>query len=298
MNLRVYFLETRPQFLILSAVLVFLSVSMALYFGSLHWGYAILCLAGLTLLHTSVNVLNDYFDYKSGVDFKTKRTPFSGGSGLLVEGKISPQATLALGLISFVLTLPIGLYFVLIYGWGLLLLFLFGAFLVLSYTSWLTKLGNGIPELSAGLGLGTLPVIGMYVILSSGFKLPALYASIPSGLLVANLLLLNEVPDSSADKTAGRKTLPIVLGRHKSIVVYAILTALVYLWTVLGVVLRVMPISTLIALLTVPIAVRTIRIALKHTEVPGIIPALAGNVQVVLLTQVLLAIGYIIARII
>ena len=194
MNLRIYFLVTRANFLVLSVVLVFLSASISLYFGSLHWGYVLLCLVGLVLLHTSVNVLNEYYDYRSGVDFKTKRTPFSGGSGSLTEGKISPRATLTLGLVSFALALPIGIYFVLIYGWGLLLLFLIGAFFVLCYTSWLTKLGYGIPELSAGLGLGTLPVIGMYVILSSEFRFSALYASIPSGILVTNLLLLNEIP--------------------------------------------------------------------------------------------------------
>ena len=112
MSIKYLFLETRPQFLLLSPILVFLGMAMAMYQGSFSWVYFLLSVIGLTLLHTSVNVLNDYSDHKTGIDFKTKRTPFSGGSGFLTIGKVNPEAALKLGLGSFFLAVPIGVYLV------------------------------------------------------------------------------------------------------------------------------------------------------------------------------------------
>jgi 1,4-dihydroxy-2-naphthoate octaprenyltransferase len=95
------FLSTRPQFLVLSVILVFLDASLASYFGTANLSYALVCGLGLVLLHISTNVLNDYFDYKSGIDHRTKPTPFSGGSGFIVSGKIKPSISLTLGLGAF-----------------------------------------------------------------------------------------------------------------------------------------------------------------------------------------------------
>ncbi len=113
MNPKVWFLETRPQFLMLSVVLAFLGTAIAWYDGYFHLGHALLAGIGLVLAHISVNTLNDYFDYRSGIDLATKRTPFSGGSGILPAGLLSPAQVLWLGLGSFLLTVPIGIYFVL-----------------------------------------------------------------------------------------------------------------------------------------------------------------------------------------
>src|SRR4030042_5892414 len=117
MPLKTYFLETRPQFLVLSLVLIILSTSMAFYDGVFNLKYTLLTLVGLLLLHISVNTLNDYFDYKSGIDLKVNRTPFSGGSGLLPAGKISARQTFWLGAISFILAVAIGVYFIFNKGW-------------------------------------------------------------------------------------------------------------------------------------------------------------------------------------
>ncbi len=295
MKSAVYFSETRPQFLILSVVLVFLATAMSHYYASINWMYTLLCFSGLILLHTSVNVLNDYSDYVSGVDFRTHRTPFNGGSGLLTSGKISPETTLKIGLISFGLALPIGGYFLFARGWFLLPLFLTGAFLTLCYTEWIAKSGYGLPELAAGLGLGALPVFGMFIIMSPEFKFSALYASIPSGILVTNLLFLNEFPDTEADKIAQRKTLPILLGHRRASQIYAFLTVMVYVWIAVGAALNVLPFYTLTTFLTFPLALKAVKVALRHHHLPEILPALAANVQMVILTQLLLGMSFVLA---
>jgi len=105
------FLETRPQFLLLSPILSFLGMSIALYNGSFNTLYFILAAVGLVLLHASVNTLNDYSDYKTGVDLKTRRTPFSGGSGFLPSRLLKPSTVLKIGLGSIILAAPIGIYF-------------------------------------------------------------------------------------------------------------------------------------------------------------------------------------------
>lgn len=295
MKLKIWFVETRPQFLILSVVLVFLGTSIAWYDGAFHLGYALLAFLGLLLAHISVNTLNDYFDYKSGIDLMVKRTPFSGGSGILPAALLTPGQVLGLGVGSFLLTIPIGVYFVITRGWLLLPLLLVGGLCILLYTPFILK--TRWPEWAAGLGLGTLPVLGAYFVQTAAYTLPTVVASIPSGILVHNLLLLNEFPDAEADRQANRKTLPIVMGVTRAGIVYSALTVLVYLWIIGGVVAGVMPAFTLIALLTLPFAIKAISGALKPQEMSKLMPAMGNNVLVVLLTQLLLGIGYILAGI-
>ena len=295
MKLKIWFLETRPQFLLLSVVLAFLGTCIAWYNGAFHLGHAILAFIGLLLCHISVNVLNDYYDYKSGIDLKTRRTPFSGGSGFLPAASLKPEHVFRFGLACFLLAVPIGVYFVLVSGWFLLPLLVVGAICILLYTPLLTKLDW--PEWSPWVGLGALPVMGTYFVQTGEYTLPAVVAAIPSGILVHNLLFLNEFPDTEADKTAGRKTLPITLGKTKASIVYSALTGLVYLWLVVWVAVGLMPVFCLIALATLPFAVRAIRGALRYQDESKLMPAMANNVLVVLLTQLLLGIGYLLAGI-
>ena len=294
-QLKVWFLETRPQFLLLSVVLVFLGTCLAWYDGAFHLGYALLAGVGLLLTHTSVNVLNDYFDYRSGIDLETKRTPFSGGSGILPAALLKPRQVLWFGIVSFLLALVIGIYFIVVRGWLLLPLLLVAAASVLLYTPFILKLRW--PEWAAGMGLGTLPVLGAYFVQTAAYTPSAVIASIPSGILVHNLLLLNEFPDVDADKKAGRKTLPIVAGKRRAGIVYSALTIAVYLWIIASVATGQMPIFTLIALATLPFAVKAIRGALKPEDMSNLMPAMGNNVLVILLTQLLMGIGYILARI-
>ncbi|MDI6814965.1 MAG: prenyltransferase [Dehalococcoidales bacterium] len=295
MKLKIWFLETRPQFLLLSVVLAFLGTCIAWYDGAFHLGYALLAFVGLLLCHISVNALNDYFDYRSGIDLEVKRTPFSGGSGILPAALLKPRHVLWFGLVSLLLAVPIGVYFVMTLdrGWLLLPLLLIASVCVLLYTPFLTKLGW--PEWAPGVGLGALPVLGMYFVQTTAYTLPVVVASIPSAILGHNLLLLNEFPDTEADRKAGRKTLPITMGKARASILYSALTLIVYLWIIGGVVAGQMPAFSLIALLTLPFAIKAIRGDLKHQEISRLVPALGSNVIVVLLTQFLLGIGYILA---
>jgi 1,4-dihydroxy-2-naphthoate polyprenyltransferase len=294
-DLKIWIMEARPQYLLLPVVLVLLGTAMAWNDGAVKVGYAVLALAGLLLCHISVNVLNDYFDYKSGVDLKTLKTPFSGGSGLLPAGRLKPRPVFWYGTICLLLAVPIGIYFTVIQGWQLLPLLFLGALCIVLYTPLILK--HRFPEWSPGLGLGTLPVLGAYFVQTGQFTLPAVIASIPSGLLVLNLLLLNEFPDAEADKTASRRTLPITMGAKKAAFVYSALTILTYVWIIGAVIFSTMPLYVLIALLTLPFAIKAMQGSFASNDLNKILPAMASNVLVVLVTQLLLGIGYILAAV-
>ncbi len=290
-----WLLVIRAPFLPLSVVLAFLGTCIAWYDGSLHFGYALLAFFGLLLAHISVDVFNEYFDYKSGVDFKTQRTPFSGGSGALPSGLVSPKQALWLGIGSLLAIIPIGIYFTIVQGWQLLPLLLVAAICIVIYTPFILKMGW--TEWAPGLGMGALPILGAYFIQTGEYTLPIVIASVPSGILVHNLLLLNEFPDVDADVTVNRRTMPITIGKGKASIIYSVLTGIVYLWIIGGVIAGQMPVFSLLGLLTIPFAIKAIRGALKYQDMIKLGPAMANNVMVVLLTQLLMGIGYILARV-
>jgi 1,4-dihydroxy-2-naphthoate octaprenyltransferase len=101
----------------------------------------------------------------------------------------------------------------------------------------------------------------------------------------------------AADRKAGRKTLPIVIGKDRAAWVFSALMALVYLWIIGGVVVGQMPVFALLGLLTFPLALKAIRGSFQHRDMARLVPALGANVMVVLLTQLLMGIGYILARV-
>lgn len=295
-KVKIWFQETRPQFLLLSVVLVALGTAIAWYDGYFNWSRFVLTLLGLLLVHISVNVLNDYFDYKSGIDLEVQRTPFSGGSGILPQGLLKPESVYKFGLGCMGVALIIGLYLTLISGWKLLPLIIVGGVVSYFYTPHLTRWLIG--ELWAGLGMGALPVLGIYFVQTGEYNLGILIASLAPGFLTANLLFLNEFPDVGPDEKAGRYHLVIALGRRKASRLYLGLVVVVYLCIIGGVVSKLMPAITFIALATTPFAFKAVRGALKdYDHAQKIVPALGANVMTVLGTDALLALSYFLARI-
>jgi len=293
--LKVWFLETRPQFLTLTVVLAFLGTVIAWYYDYFHLGHAILAGIGLLFTHISVNTLNDYFDYRSGIDLATKRTPFSGGSGILPEKLLSPRQVLWLGLGSLILAVPIGIYFTVVSGWPLLPLLLVAAFFILLYCPLILK--RPWPEWAAGAGMGTLPVLGMAFVQMGSYTWETVIAAIPSGFLVHNLLLLNEFPDAEADRQADRKTIVITTGKKRAAIFYTVVALAVYVWIIAWVVADYMPVWTLLALITLPLTVRAINGAIHHDNPAKFMPGMAANVMAMLGTQLLIGIGFILGRV-
>jgi 1,4-dihydroxy-2-naphthoate octaprenyltransferase len=213
----------------------------------------------------------------------------------LPSGLLKPRNVLLFGLVSFFLAVPIGIYFMLVSGWLLLPLLVAGSICVLFYTPIITKIPW--PEWSPGLGLGALPVLGFYFIQTGHFTVEAVIGSIPSGILVHNLLLLNEFPDVEADLIADRKTLPIVIGKRKAGLVYSFLTLGVYFWIIGNIFVGNLPGICAISILTLPLSLKAIEGALKYDDRGKLMLAMKNNVLVVLLTQFLMGLGFILSKI-
>ncbi len=296
-KLKLYFLETRPQFLILSVVLVLHGAALAAWArpGSFHLGLMLLAMLALALMHGSVDALNDWDDWaRSGIDRETKRTPFSGGSGLVPSGQIPPRGALALGVGTLAAGCAIGLYLAWVAGWPLLVIGIVGALSVALYTPLLTRLGLG--ELFAGLALGTLPVVGTYFLLTGHIDGVAWISGIPAGLLTYNLLLLNEFPDAEADAGGGRHHMVVLLGKRRARWLYAAVEVGAYVAVVVAVTMRVMPAWTLLTLGAGVFAAKAISGALRHYDsFEALIPSQGANVAAVLASNALLAAGYLVA---
>lgn len=282
----------RLPFLLLTPACVSVGIGTAYWqTGSLNGFYVLLIIIGALTAHISVNVFNEYFDSKSGLDSKTIRTPFSGGSGALQANPSLSNVALRLAWFTLGVTASIGIFFVSVLGWQLLPLGLLGLLLLATYTTWWVY-NPWLCLIAPGLGFGVLMVIGTHFVLTGEYSSVALVASLPVTLLVSGLLLLNQFPDVEADESIGRKHLPIILGFQNSAWVLGGFYLLTYLIVIISVLLKILPIYCLLSLATAPLAWKAFRGAKSFKgNIPQLIPAMGMNVVVTLLTPVLLAAG-------
>ncbi len=273
-------------------VCVFTGIAASLYDGiPLNVLHLVLAFIGALCAHIAVNVLNDYFDYRSGIDLKTQRTPFSGGSGILPAASMKPSHVLFLGLSNLAIVILIGIYFIIVYKLAILPIGLPGVLIIYLYTPYLTKISYVTEFVGPGLGFGLI-VLGTYFTQSGTYSASALIVSLVAGLLIANLLLLNEFPDVEADRSVGRKHLPIILGTGTAVVIYCAIAILAYVAIIAGVATNILPPLALLGLLTVPLGIKAMNSALEnHNNIKRLLPALGTNVLVVLLTPLLMSIG-------
>jgi 1,4-dihydroxy-2-naphthoate octaprenyltransferase len=282
----------RLPFLILTPACVLLGIATAARSGMpIHPLPVLIVLIGSVCTHISVNAFNEYEDYKSGLDARTQRTPFSGGSGTLPTNPAMVRSALITALVAFAIVALTGLYFTWQRGLALLPLGLLGMLVILTYTPWLTK--NPVLCLVApGLGFGPLMVMGTHFALTGQYSLTAFVASLVPFFLVSNLLLLNQFPDVDADRTVGRKHFPILIGRHLSSIIFSSFLVLTYLAITLGVALAILPLGALLGLITLILAIPLLRGSIKYADdISNLVPLLGNNVLVNLLTPVLVAVG-------
>jgi len=285
----------RLPFVILTPACVLVGLGTAVWsIGKINGLYFTLALIGSIAAHISVNAFNEYFDFKSGLDHKTHRTPFSGGSGTLPESPELARQALNIALAAIIITALISLYFLRVRGISLLPLGALGLLIIIAYTPWFTH--NPVLCLIApGLGFGPLMVMGTDFVLTGGYSWTSFFASLVPFFLVNDLLLLNQFPDIEADQSAGRRHFPIILGRRVSSLIYGTILFLAYPSIVLGVTLGHLPPTSLIGLLTllisVPVIVGTYRFA---ESVEKLVPSLGLNVIINIATPVLVAIGLLV----
>jgi 1,4-dihydroxy-2-naphthoate polyprenyltransferase len=283
----------RAPFLLLPFTLVAAGAAAAAYEGAFGWGPTLLALVGLVLLHAAVNALNEASDMRTGIDLRTTRTPFSGGSGTLPAGRLSVRATRVFAYACAVIGGLIGGWFAMRLGPMFALLMAVGAASVLFYSDVFARIGVG--ELFAGLGLGALPIWGAAWVQGQPPGPAALWAGVPGFFMTFNLLLLNEFPDEEADRAGGRVNLVLMLGRKGAALVYAAAALLTPASIVVAVILKALPAHALAAVAPSLLLAKPLLWAFGDTREPVPIPALGANVVWNLTTNAVLALAIVVA---
>ncbi len=239
-------------------------------------------------------MLNEYHDFKSGLDFKTMKTPFSGGSGALPNNPKVANAVLLLGLLTLFLTIAIGIYFISTIGATILPIGLVGLVIIVTYTQWLNRMPR-LCLIAPGMGFGLLMVIGTHIVLTLDYSLLVWLVSLIPFFLINNLLLLNQYPDMQADASVGRKTFPLAFGVKRSNQVYGVFMLLTYSLILLYVLTGIVPPLGYIALIPLPLSIFAWIGAIKHKENIGKFQQhLGANVAATILTPFLLGLSILI----
>jgi len=268
--------------------------------GAIDWARAALALVAILFLHAGANLANDYYDHLSGNDEinLTRAWPFTGGSRFIQEGWARPREILAASLISIAFGALIGLYFVSLLGYPILLLGLFGAATGFFYTASPLRLGyRGLGEIVIFLDFGLLPVLGAHYVQTETFPPAAALAGCVVGLLMTNVLWINQFQDAEADAAVGKRHGVVRLGRRPSALVHAALFAAAYGLIAAGIAAGILPAWSSLAFLSAPLALLAAAVSLRHHDhLDRLRPANIATIAVHLATAVLLAIGLALAR--
>jgi 1,4-dihydroxy-2-naphthoate octaprenyltransferase len=294
---------TRLPFLTATIIPVVLGILIAASNGAFSLVPALLTIIGAALVQLGLNVANDVFDTVSGADdANVTPTQFSGGSRVIQYGLVTLRQMATLATLFYVIAGVIGLVLLATNGSpALLVIGVVGFIVSLGYTAPPLKfVYRGLGEVAVAIGFGPLMLLGAYVVQTGGtLSLEAFVASIPVALLVALILYVNEIPDRRGDAHAGKRTLPVRFSRTAVINGYRVTVSAAYVALVAGVVLGVLPIPTLLMLLTIPLALQVSRGLEPNYDNPyGLMAIMGVNVQLHLRAGLLLLAAYVVVLIV
>ena len=282
----------RIRFLLASVIAVSLGLAINWWqTGSIEIFDAILTMCGVLSLHASVDLLNDYWDFKRGIDTATQRTKMSGGTGVLPEGLLKPKQVYAAGIIFLIAGTAIGAYFVFTDG---IIIGLILAFAVLSVYFYSTKIVDwGLAEIFIVIK-GTMIVIGTYFIQTAQITESAVLGGIVVGTLSSFVLFITSFPDHDADKAKGRKTLVINLGKQKACSLFWVFPIIFYSVSIFAIIIEVFPIYCLIILSTVPLVIKFgKKLKQNYEKLDKLLPIMSSTLVFSRVTGILLVVGFL-----
>lgn len=260
--------------------------------------YFILAFTGMALVQFALTMLNDALDYLYGTDASgsEEKNPYSGGSGVLVDGVIKPGEMLAVVAVFYLIALGIGVYLSLAVGYGVLYLVLLGFFISIFYSAKPFRFAyTGIGELAMLLGYGPVITLGAYYIQTQELAFLPVIAGLVPGMLMWAMIVVNEIPDYEEDKKAGKRNLVVRLGREKGKDLFTLALVGIYSFIAALVLAGLFPRGALIAFLSAPIAFKAVRY-LRQYYLDKVRVAAANRemVKVYSTTMLLLTLGFLI----
>lgn len=245
-----WFAATRPAFLSASVLPVMVAGTLVGFDRLAPETYTIrllVCMLAIALVHAGANVLNDAFDDANGTDAANvgRLHPYTGGARFIQNGVLTHAQSLRLGLVLLLSGSVIGLIMVALTGPELLLVGAIGVVLAVTYTAPPCLVCRGLGDLVIAITFGLLPLVGVSLVLTGHIPLEAWWVGAGLGCFAAAILWINAIPDISADRSAGKLTLPARLGPKRA-------ARLVSAWFVAGLAILLaapLPPPTWIALL-------------------------------------------------
>jgi 1,4-dihydroxy-2-naphthoate polyprenyltransferase len=282
----------RIRFLLASVIAVTTGLTISYWrTGQIDPLSGILTYVGVVFLHASVDLLNDYWDHRRGIDSTTTRTKFSGGTGVLPEKLLSPRAVYSAGIVFLILGAAIGTYFVVTKGITVAIILGFAVAAIYFYSTSIVNAGLG--ELFVAIK-GAMIVLGTFYVQTTTIDPAAALIGIIVGLLSATVLFINAFPDYAADKSGGRRTLVIVLGRRNAARVFPLFFIAAYGMIVVSVLVGYATVYAMISLGSFPLALRALmQVRGKNVEVNDLVPAMASTVMYSRVTGFLLAFSFL-----
>lgn len=282
----------RVKFLLASVIAV--SLGLAINWNQNHiidlFG-AFLTFAGVIALHASVDLLNDYWDYKRGIDTATKRTKMSGGTGVLPEGLLKSSSVYRAGIGFLILGSIIGFYFV--FADGIIIAAILG-FAILSIYFYSTKIvDSGLAEFFVAVK-GAMIVLGTFFIQSNQITIEPILGGIVVGVLSSLVLFIASFPDHDADKSKGRKTLVMALGKKRATSVFWIFPLISYFVIFIGIFLGIFPIISLITVISIPLLIKAgIGLRTNFDSVDELIPSMSNTLKFSRITGALFVLSFL-----
>ena len=291
--LKVWFRAVRIRFLLASIISVALGLAINSWQNNtFDIGFAALTFVGVAALHASVDLLNDYWDYKRQIDTDTQRTKFSGGTGVLPEGLLKPQQVYRAGMLMLIIGSAVGAFF--IFEQGITIAVILGFAIVSIYFYSTRIVDSGLGEIFVAIK-GAMIVLGTYFVQSSHITSEPVIAGIVSGVLSSTVLFVNSFPDYDADKKHGRKTLVIVLGKDKASSAVWAFPGIIYGIIVTGVVAGIFPVVSLMTLATMPMAVKAaISLKKSYEDVNRLVPIMERFVTFGRVTGALFVVSFLV----
>lgn len=282
-----WLLAIRPKTLPASAAPVIVGTACAAGDGGFSLVPALAALAGAQLLQVAVNLANDYFDGKNGIDSEKRLGPVR----VTQSGLIPAQKVLSAMVLCLVLATVVGLYLVMRGGMPILAIGLLSILSALAYSGGPYPIAsNGLGELFAFLFFGPVAVCGAYYVQTLEMGLRPLIAAIPPGLFVAAIMNVNNLRDIPTDTAAGKRTLAVRLGRGKSSVLCGLLLLVPFFMLPLLYRTGVMNAVGFVALACAPLTLPLLD-ALFHTEGAPLNDTLAKTARLSVLFSLLFALG-------
>lgn len=289
---------SRAPFFTAVIIPVLFGIVLAYRYGNtFHPFRSLVILAAAVAAHAGANLLNDYYDARSGADANNPhRNPFSGGSPHIVEGALPPQVFLRAGLTSLSVALICGAWLVWVVDHGpgpIVLMALAGLLGGVLYTAPPVKLSyRGWGEIAIFLCFGILPVFAAHYVNRQIFILSPAISAIPLALLITNIIWINEFPDCDSDRAAGKMHLVARMGVARARYVYYTMAALAYAGIILLVVFYYVGKGGLLGLLGIPFSWKAAHILHRHyPDPPALIPAQAATIMAHLVTGLGLILG-------